>query len=101
MSANNTPKILIAGAGIAGTTTAYWLGRAGYNVTVVERCPQLRTAGQGIDMEGPAVEVVRKMGLEETIRAKTTGEKGVAFVDEKNTVFATFDVGDKGTDIGE
>ncbi|KAG9944080.1 FAD/NAD(P)-binding domain-containing protein, partial [Aureobasidium melanogenum] len=93
-------KILISGAGIAGSVTAYWLGRAGFNVTVLERTPALRTAGQGIDMEGPAVSIIRKMGLESTIRSKTTGEKGVAFVDENNVPFATFDVGEKRTDIG-
>ncbi|KAG9682826.1 FAD/NAD(P)-binding domain-containing protein, partial [Aureobasidium melanogenum] len=93
-------KILISGAGIAGSVTAYWLGRAGFNVTVLERTPALRTAGQGIDMEGPAISIIRKMGLESTIRSKTTGEKGVAFVDENNVPFAIFDVGEKRTDIG-
>ncbi|KAH0360397.1 FAD/NAD(P)-binding domain-containing protein, partial [Aureobasidium melanogenum] len=93
-------KILISGAGIAGSVTAYWLGRAGFDVTVLERTPALRTAGQGIDMEGPAVSIIRKLGFEQTIRSKATGEKGVAFVDENNVPFATFDVGEKKTDIG-
>lgn len=52
-------------------------------------------------MEGPAVEIVRKMGIEEVIRGKSTGEKGLAFVDENNKTFATFDVGDQQSDIGE
>ena len=94
-------KILISGAGIAGSITAYFLGRAGFNVTVLERSPSLRTLGQGIDMEGPAVEIVRKMGVENLIREKCTNEKGLAFVDENNKTFATFDVGDKQSDIGE
>jgi hypothetical protein len=41
------------------------------------------------------------MNIEKAIRGKTTGEKGVAFVDEKNVTFATFDVGDGGNDIGK
>ncbi|CAD0109501.1 unnamed protein product [Aureobasidium uvarum] len=94
-------KILISGAGIAGSVTAYFLGRAGFSVTVLERNPALRTAGQGIDMEGPAIPIIQKMGVEELINEKTTKEKGVAFVDESNISFATFDVGDKGTDIGK
>lgn len=93
-------KILISGAGIAGSVTAYFLGRAGFDVTVLERSPSLRTLGQGIDMEGPAVEIVRKMGVEEVIRGKSTGEKGVTFVDENNKTFATFDIGDRRSDIG-
>lgn len=52
-------------------------------------------------MEGPAVEIVRKMGVENLIREKCTNEKGLAFVDENNKTFATFDVGDKQSDIGE
>jgi 2-polyprenyl-6-methoxyphenol hydroxylase-like FAD-dependent oxidoreductase len=94
-------KILISGAGIAGSVTAYFLGRAGFSVTVLERSPSLRTLGQGIDMEGPAISIIQKMGLEELIRGKSTGEKGLAFVDENNVTFATFDVGDKKSDIGE
>jgi 2-polyprenyl-6-methoxyphenol hydroxylase-like FAD-dependent oxidoreductase len=93
-------KILISGAGIAGSVTAYFLALAGFSVTVLERSPSVRTLGQGIDMEGPAISIIRKMNLENTIREKTTGEKGVAFVDEKNVTFATFDVGDGGIDIG-
>jgi 2-polyprenyl-6-methoxyphenol hydroxylase-like FAD-dependent oxidoreductase len=94
-------KILISGAGIAGTVTAYFLALAGFSVTVLERNPSLRTLGQGIDMEGLAISVIQKMNLEKVIREKTTGEKGVAFVDERNVTFATFDVGDGGNDIGE
>ena len=33
--------MLIAGAGIAGTTLAYWLLRTGHEPTVVERAPTL------------------------------------------------------------
>jgi 2-polyprenyl-6-methoxyphenol hydroxylase-like FAD-dependent oxidoreductase len=93
-------NILISGAGIAGSVTAYFLGLAGFSVTVLERNPSLRTLGQGIDMEGPAISIIHKMGLEELIRGKSTGEKGLAFVDENNVTFATFDVGDKKSDIG-
>lgn len=32
-----TPPIIIIGAGLTGLTTAYWLKRAGHDVTVVER----------------------------------------------------------------
>jgi 2-polyprenyl-6-methoxyphenol hydroxylase-like FAD-dependent oxidoreductase len=94
-------RVLISGAGIAGSVTAYFLGLAGFSVTVLERNPSLRTLGQGIDMEGPAISIIQKMGLEDLIRGKSTGEKGLAFVDEQNVTFATFDVGDKKSDIGE
>lgn len=38
-------RIAINGAGIAGTALAYWLGRLGHEVLLVERAPALRTGG--------------------------------------------------------
>ena len=41
-------KVLVLGAGVIGTTTAYYLARAGHEVTVVDRQPgpALRDAGR-------------------------------------------------------
>nr|WP_255255368.1 NAD-binding protein [Bacillus pseudomycoides] len=36
-------SVLISGASIAGTALAYWLHRYGFDVTVIERAPALRT----------------------------------------------------------
>jgi 2-polyprenyl-6-methoxyphenol hydroxylase-like FAD-dependent oxidoreductase len=85
-------NILISGAGIAGPTLAFWLVRYGMKVTVIERAPQLRTAGQTIDIRGAGLEVVKKMGLEDIIRAKTTQEQGINFVDRENRIQAAFPV---------
>ncbi|KAL9038300.1 MAG: hypothetical protein Q9214_005335 [Letrouitia sp. 1 TL-2023] len=81
-------NVLISGGGIAGQMCAYWLHRAGIKVTIVERSPSLRNAGQSIEVEGPGLEIVRKMGLEDAVRARGTKEQGLAFVDEKNHHFA-------------
>ena len=45
-------NVLVVGASIAGPMTAYWLAKAGANVTVIERFPELRTNGQAIDKPG-------------------------------------------------
>ena len=45
-------KILIAGAGIAGPAVAFLLARVGFECTIVERAPALRTSGQQIDVKG-------------------------------------------------
>ncbi|CAF1227936.1 unnamed protein product, partial [Adineta steineri] len=50
-------NVLIAGAGIAGPILAFWLSRAGMRSVVVERAPELRTAGQTIDIRGVGFEV--------------------------------------------
>ncbi|MBM2577357.1 FAD-dependent monooxygenase [Jannaschia sp. Os4] len=77
--------------------TAYWLAKHGWDVVVIERAEQLRLGGQNIDITDAAREVVRMMGIEDTIRAHHTGEKGVAFVDAEGRVTARFPVEEKGS----
>ncbi|GAA2709455.1 MULTISPECIES: FAD-dependent monooxygenase [Streptomyces] len=75
-------RILISGASIGGPALAYWLGRYGFDVTVVERSPGLRPGGQAIDVRGPALGVAEKMGILDDIRALRTGVRGMSLVDE-------------------
>lgn len=77
-------NVLITGASIAGPTLAYWLSRQGVNVTVVERAPAFRDGGQTIDVRAAGRLVVQRMGLEKLIKANTTHEQGIAFVDQAN-----------------
>jgi 2-polyprenyl-6-methoxyphenol hydroxylase-like FAD-dependent oxidoreductase len=74
-------KVLISGASIAGPTLAYWLGKGGFDVTVVERAPAPRAGGQAIDIRGPALAVMREMGLLDQARAMRTHLKGMSMVD--------------------
>lgn len=83
-------RILISGAGIAGPTLAWWLPRHGWDVTVVERAPGIRTAGQNVDVRGAAREVVRRMGLDDELAARGTGEVGTRFVDGQGHTIAAF-----------
>lgn len=74
-------KILVVGASIAGPTTAYWLARAGANVTIIERFPELRKGGQAIDIRTVGVTTMRKMGdMEAKVRAKLAPLDGLGFV---------------------
>jgi 2-polyprenyl-6-methoxyphenol hydroxylase-like FAD-dependent oxidoreductase len=76
-------KVLVVGASIAGPTTAYWLAKAGADVTVIERFPELRSGGQAVDIRTAGVTVMRNMsGMEAQVRAKSTQEEGVCFVRE-------------------
>lgn len=77
-------KVLISGASIAGPALAYWLARQGMAVTVVEKAPAFRDGGQTIDVRGAGRVVVQRMGLEALIRANSTQEQGIAFVDQGN-----------------
>lgn len=89
----NTRKILITGASVAGPTLAYWLARQGMLVTVVERAPEFRDGGQTIDVRGAGKLVAQRMGLESAIRAKTTHEDGIRFVDAQDRTQAAFGIG--------
>ncbi|HTU58016.1 MAG TPA: FAD-dependent monooxygenase, partial [Polyangiales bacterium] len=86
-------SILISGAGIAGTTLAYWLRRYGFEVTVLERASALRDYGQNVDIRGAGREVVRRMGLEQAAERAATGEVGTRFVDEYGCTVAEFPAG--------
>ncbi|WP_204081547.1 FAD-binding protein [Mycobacterium riyadhense] len=76
-----TRTVLVSGASVAGLTVAYWLGQYGYSVTVVERYPGLRPGGQAIDVRGPALTVLERMGLLAAAQAKKTGIRGASVVD--------------------
>ena len=90
-------RILVCGAGIAGSTLAFWLSKYDFEVLVVERSSSEFTAGQGIDIEGPGFEIVKLMGILDQIKSKTTGEVGVAIVDEQDQPCGVFDVDDAGS----
>jgi len=94
MSALNL-KVLISGAGIAGPCLAYWLARTRHamSITVVERSPSPRVTGQSIDVRGSAIEVVRRMKLEQALRDMNTTEIGTSMINAKGNIFAQFVAG--------
>ncbi|KAI0145627.1 oxidoreductase [Xylariaceae sp. FL1272] len=74
-------RALVVGASIAGPSAAYWLAKAGVQVTIIERFPYLRTGGQNIDIRTIGVEVMRKIpGMEDAVRAKKYDIDGISLV---------------------
>lgn len=69
-------KVLISGAGIAGPTLAYWLLKAGHEVTIVERAPELRTGGYLVDFWGAGFDVAERMDIVPELR-----RRGYVFTD--------------------
>lgn len=86
---NNNINVLISGASVAGLTTAYWLTRYGFKVTVVERAPHLRLGGQALDVRGPALEVAERMGMLTTFLERATKLAGMSIVDGQGNEIAT------------
>ncbi len=78
-------NVLIAGASIAGPTLAFWLDRFGYEVTVVERASGPRKGGYAVDLRGPAMEVVERMGIVPRLTASHVNVEKVTFLDEAGT----------------
>jgi 2-polyprenyl-6-methoxyphenol hydroxylase-like FAD-dependent oxidoreductase len=87
---SRAPRVLVTGASIAGPALAWGLHRAGFEVTVLERSPGQREAGQNIDIRGLGREVVRRMGIEGLVNDNLTGEEGTRYVDGSGRAYARF-----------
>ncbi|MGI5325952.1 FAD-dependent monooxygenase [Actinomadura nitritigenes] len=74
-------KVLVSGASIGGPALAYWLGRHGFEVTIVEVTQGLRDGGQAIDVRGPALEVAERMGILDLVRERRVQMRGMSMVD--------------------
>jgi 2-polyprenyl-6-methoxyphenol hydroxylase-like FAD-dependent oxidoreductase len=70
----------VTGASIAGPALAYWLVRYGFDVTLVERAPTIRTGGYAIDIRGTAIDVIDRMGILPAVRAEHVATRQVTFV---------------------
>ena len=92
-------NILISGASIAGLSTAWWLRKLGYQVTVVEQAPAPRTAGAAVDIRDEAVAIVKRMGLFDRMRLERLQVECMEFKNEANVTECSIDVPDSETDI--
>jgi 2-polyprenyl-6-methoxyphenol hydroxylase-like FAD-dependent oxidoreductase len=93
-------KVLISGAGTAGLTAAYWLRRYGYGPTIVERAPSLLVGGYKIDVRGAALQVLRQMGVHDTVVAAHTDMQGAVLVDKDGNVINRMTGDDFGHRVG-
>ncbi len=85
-------RVLISGAGIAGSTLAYWLARHGMQPTLVEKAPRLRTGGYVIDFWGAGFEIADRMGLLPEITLKGYKVQELRVVDRAGKKIAGFPV---------
>jgi 2-polyprenyl-6-methoxyphenol hydroxylase-like FAD-dependent oxidoreductase len=76
-------RILVSGAGVAGSALAYWLARYGFDVTVVEKAPAVPEAGRGhaIALDAEARELVGRMDLLPALRAAHVGQRRTTWLD--------------------
>ncbi|MCJ1278965.1 hypothetical protein MMC21_006786 [Puttea exsequens] len=86
-------RVLICGAGVAGSILAFWLAKQDLQVVVIERSKAEQKGGQGIEIEEPALKVVKLMGILDKLNERKTGEMGFNLVDQQSRSYGIFEVG--------
>ncbi len=81
--------VLISGASVAGPALALWLGRYGFQPTIVERAPAVRPGGYAVDFRGASVRVLERMGLLHEVQRQQTRVGAITIVDRDNRKVAS------------
>jgi 2-polyprenyl-6-methoxyphenol hydroxylase-like FAD-dependent oxidoreductase len=82
--------VLISGAGIGGPTLAYWLKAAGFEPTIIEHAPALRSGGYVIDFWGLGYDIAERMGLIEEVNRAGYHIRDMRIVDAKGRRISGF-----------
>jgi 2-polyprenyl-6-methoxyphenol hydroxylase-like FAD-dependent oxidoreductase len=85
-------KVLISGGGIAGLTLAILLKEKGWQPTIIERDPALRTEGYVIDFFGSGWDVAERMDLVDELRKISYPIETLRYVDEKGKPYLSLPV---------
>jgi 2-polyprenyl-6-methoxyphenol hydroxylase-like FAD-dependent oxidoreductase len=81
-------RVLIAGAGPAGLTLAYWLHKGGHTPIVIEKAPDIRTAGYMIDFAGSGWDVANRLGVIPHLEAVDHAVQEIVFKDSSGRTTA-------------
>ena len=87
-------KILIAGAGVAGLTFAYWLEKQGHTPVIIEKSATIRTEGYMIDFTGTGWDVADRMGIIPNIRERAYPAENIVYKNASDKVMAQISVQD-------
>ena len=82
--------VLISGAGVGGPTLAYWLRAAGFEPTIIEHAPTLRSGGYVIDFWGLGYDIAERMGLINEINQVGYHIRDMRVVDAEGTRISGF-----------
>ncbi|MEV6349333.1 FAD-dependent monooxygenase [Actinoplanes sp. NPDC051851] len=72
-------KVLVVGAGTAGTATAICLAAGGVEVDLIDALPDVGALGSGITLQGNALRVLRELGVWERLRLLGYGFDSIGF----------------------
>ena len=79
METANPKSVLISGASFAGLSTAYWMSKLGYRVTLVEMAAEIKKGGTPVNILGHTIDIVKRMGLFKQIEANRLVMEKVEF----------------------
>lgn len=82
---NEGQRVLISGASFAGVTTAIWMQRLGYRVTVVELAAGPRTGGTPVDLHEDSIAIAKRIGVFEAIMEKVLPPRATEFAEIDGT----------------
>ncbi len=82
-------KILIAGGGIGGLTTALALHKAGFEVVVYESVRELKPLGVGINLLPHCVRVLTDLGLQKTLAGIAVETSNLAYYNRQGQSYWT------------
>ena len=82
--------VLISGSGIAGPTLAFWLKIAGFQPTLIEQAPALRTGGYVIDFWGLGYDIAERMGLKDELNRVGYHVREMQVIDDDGKRIAGF-----------
>jgi 2-polyprenyl-6-methoxyphenol hydroxylase-like FAD-dependent oxidoreductase len=99
MESLKNKKVLVSGASIAGLSTAYWMHKLGYQVTVVEMANQPRTAGAAVDIRGATVDVVKRMGIFEQLKSNRLHVDLVEFKNADDVTVGSISLANEGDEL--
>lgn len=89
---NTNKKVLISGGGIAGLTLGILLKEKGWEPTIIERDPAVRTEGYIIDFWGTGWDVAERMGIAEDLRKITYPITSLQYVDANGAPYLSLPV---------
>jgi 2-polyprenyl-6-methoxyphenol hydroxylase-like FAD-dependent oxidoreductase len=92
-------KVLVSGASIAGLSTAYWMNKLGYQVTVVEIANEPRTAGAAIDVRGITVDIAKRMGIFDQLKSHRLHVEMIEFKNADDVTEGSISLQNEGAEL--
>ncbi|WP_329172618.1 FAD-dependent monooxygenase [Streptomyces sp. NBC_01477] len=100
-TAQDRPRILVVGAGIAGLALAHTLREQPLDVSVVERDTAVRTTGAGLYLPANAVRALHRLGLGAAVAPRAHTVSRQRLLDRRGRVLSQFALRDIWGEVGD